>query len=84
MNPSTSEVARKRLSMKRMTPDIVAPESMSRVALVIATPGMRSMITPMMTMSILIAGMGFEAKQIRIPKINDVRKSKTIALGVSF
>ena len=69
--------------MSRMTPEMGDPTMVSRTALVIAMPGIRSIMSPIMILSICRPGISVAQSVILMPTASAASRLKTRRLGQS-
>ena len=77
-NPMARAVAHRKVSISLIRPAIVSPRIMSLTALVMARPGISSMISDIRTTSGLAAGRNTAVGYMQNPVIRDAIRLKTI------
>ena len=84
MKPQARPAAHSSVSTKRITPAMVSPMSMSRMALVMAIPGIKSMTSPMNTLSTRRSGSAHETAQMMRPTASEHTRLKMMRLGATL
>ena len=80
MNPPASATAQIRLSSSRTAPEIVLPPSMFRMELVMAIPGIRSMMSPIRIISMCSTGTSRQRKPTPSPVKNEMNRLDPVVL----